>query len=419
MELAHVEGARTRPGGLFGFGGRGLFGVEVVAAVGDQAGQGEEHGHEDARHGQDRPVLGTLPACLPAGPHPMETGGVMTLSFMTLPVIDDCRAVRVDVGRATWRVRVLAPGTPGTDTSARLVTQVTVTDTHPPATKFDVSTLIWGAVQVSPAPARDPSAAEMAWVSASEGSDWTTAAWTPARAADSTSPWAESIRPRATMRTMTIKRTGATITSSAMAEPSSPRARRWRQPLGRYSWMGASLVADTVRSNQGMSAWARPVTVTWATSPDSVVVETCASVSVPGPVVCDELVGGLGARVRRRAVARRHLAALFGRGTGQVAGVGPQGELDADDDQEEEDGEADHELREPFFSSTLCAPVSVAGAAGRFGSRSLDVVGRIGELGGDDADDDDGGGHDEGGDDDPRGDLTAFVGRDELVRADT
>ena len=72
---AHVEGARTRPGGLFGFGGRCLFGVEVVAAVGDQAGQGEEHGHEDARHGQDRPVLGTLPAGLPAGPHPMEMAG--------------------------------------------------------------------------------------------------------------------------------------------------------------------------------------------------------------------------------------------------------------------------------------------------------------------------------------------------------
>ena len=49
--------------------------------------------------------------------------------------------------------------------------------------------------------------------------------------------------------------------------------------------MGASLVADTVRSNQGMRAWARPVTVTWATSPESVVVETGAPVSVPGPVV--------------------------------------------------------------------------------------------------------------------------------------
>ena len=56
-----VEGARTRPGGLFGFGGRRLLGVEVVAAVGDQTGQGEEHGHEDARHGQDRSVLKTLP----------------------------------------------------------------------------------------------------------------------------------------------------------------------------------------------------------------------------------------------------------------------------------------------------------------------------------------------------------------------
>ena len=40
--------------------------------------------------------------------------------------------------------RVLSPGMPGTDTSARLVTQVTVTDTQPPATKFDVSTVIWG-----------------------------------------------------------------------------------------------------------------------------------------------------------------------------------------------------------------------------------------------------------------------------------
>src|SRR5271166_6420100 len=112
---------------------------------------------------------------------------------------------------------VFEPGIPGTDTSARLVTQVTLTDTVPPATKFDVSVFIWGEGQVSPALARVLDTAAAAWDWASAASAWTTAAWTPARAADSTSPWAESTRPRATIRTMTIKRTGATITSSAMA----------------------------------------------------------------------------------------------------------------------------------------------------------------------------------------------------------
>src|ERR1019366_584339 len=129
-------------------------------------------------------------------------------------------------------VRVFDPGTPGTDTSARLVTQVTLTDTVPPATKLDVSVVIWGAGQVSPAPARVLVTAEVAWVWASAPSAWTTAAWTPARAADSTSPWAESIRPRATMSTMTNRSTGAAMTSSAMAWPSSPRIRRPRSPTG-------------------------------------------------------------------------------------------------------------------------------------------------------------------------------------------
>ena len=46
---------------------------------------------------------------------------------------------------------VFGPGTPGTDTSARLVTQVTVTDTEPPATKFDVLVMTWGDGHVSPA----------------------------------------------------------------------------------------------------------------------------------------------------------------------------------------------------------------------------------------------------------------------------
>ena len=54
-------------------------------------------------------------------------------------------------------LKVLAPGAPGTETSARLVTHVTLTDTHPPATKFEVSTLICGAVQVRPAPLSDES----------------------------------------------------------------------------------------------------------------------------------------------------------------------------------------------------------------------------------------------------------------------
>ena len=118
------------------------------------------------------------------------------------------------------------------------------------------------------------------------------------------------------MRTMTIRRTGATMTNSAMAWPSSPRSRRTAsQPLVRYSWIGALLVADTVRSSQGMSAWARPVTVTWATSPGQRagrhlwIRRAC-----PGPVVAMKLVGRLGAGARRRAVAGGHLAALLGRG---------------------------------------------------------------------------------------------------------
>ena len=103
--------------------------------------------------------------------------------------------------------------------------------------------------------------------------------------------------------------------------------------------------------------------------------------------------------------------------------MGPQGELDAGDDEEEEDGEADHELREPLLPSSTRhvrpCPVCADAAGAKLGSRSLDVVGRGGELGHDDADDDDGGGHDEGGDDDPRGDLAAFVAETRLVRADT
>jgi hypothetical protein len=50
--------------------------------------------------------------------------------------------------------RVFDPGTPGTDTSARLVMHTMVTDTHPPATKLEVSVVIWGDGQVSPAVAR-------------------------------------------------------------------------------------------------------------------------------------------------------------------------------------------------------------------------------------------------------------------------
>ena len=123
--------------------------------------------------------------------------------------------------------------------------------------------------------------------------------------------------------------------------------------------------------------------------------------------------------MRRRAVARRHLAALFGGGAGEVGGVGPQGELDADDDQEEEDGEADHEVREPLLSSTPVRPCPLSALAGRFGSRSLDVVRRIGELGGDDADDHDGGGHDEGGDDDHEAISPRSSAEMRLVRADT
>ena len=49
------------------------------------------------------------------------------------------------------------------------------------------------------------------------------------------------------------------------------------------------LVADTVRSSHGMRAWARPVSVTWATLPDIVLVATCGFVNVPGPVVAMKL----------------------------------------------------------------------------------------------------------------------------------
>ncbi len=99
------------------------------------------------------------------------------------------------------------------------------------------------------------------------------------------------------------------------------------------------------------------------------------------------------------AVARGHLAALFGRGAGQVGGVRPQGELDAGEDEEEEDGKADDEVREPLFSPWSANPRTSrvrrdhhaigAAAGGTARSRRLDVVGRVGELGGDDGHDDD------------------------------
>ena len=111
----------------------------------------------------------------------------------------------------------MVPGTPGIDTSARLVTQVTVTDTEPPGVKSDVLVLTCGDGHVRPAVPNVLATAATAWAWASLGLSWTTAAWTPALAADSTSPWAESIRPRLIMRTMTSKRTGATMTSSAIA----------------------------------------------------------------------------------------------------------------------------------------------------------------------------------------------------------
>ena len=108
-----------------------------------------------------------------------------------------------------------------------------------------------------------------------------------------------------------------------------------------------------------MRAWARPVTVTWATSPDSVLVTTCGFGQRAGTGGGDEALGRLGSGGWRRAVAGGHLAALLGCRPGQVAGVGPQGVLDPADDQQEEDGEADDELRQPGIASTAVSPMSV------------------------------------------------------------
>ena len=156
---ADVEGARTRPGRLFGLGGRRLLGVEVVAAVGDQPGQGQEHGHEDGTSWRGTDPLvgrGALTRCR-----------VVTLHLsLHLVIAAHGRPHELRVGHSSrcappkWPTGSSRPGMPGTDTSARLVTQVTLTDTAPPATKFDVSVVIWGAGQVSPAPARVLAATE-------------------------------------------------------------------------------------------------------------------------------------------------------------------------------------------------------------------------------------------------------------------
>ena len=118
------------------------------------------------------PSSGRCRGDAPAGLQPTEVSGrdaapgraLVTLAFMAGPFMRLPVSRRRGRGRcARWKshVKVFSPGMPGTDTSARLVTQVTVTDTQPPATKFDVSTVICGAVQVRPAPARDACAAEV------------------------------------------------------------------------------------------------------------------------------------------------------------------------------------------------------------------------------------------------------------------
>ena len=67
-----------------------------------------------------------------------------------------------------------------------------MTDTDPPGVKFEVLVVTRGDGHVSPAVPNVLATAATAWTWASLGLSWTTAAWTPARAADSTSPWAES-----------------------------------------------------------------------------------------------------------------------------------------------------------------------------------------------------------------------------------
>ena len=126
--------------------------------------------------------------------------------------------------------------------------------------------------------------------------------------------------------------------NARVAEPECPRALQIGRPrsgsspgraseilnssqLARYSWTGASLVADTSSVNQGISAWARPVTVTWATSPGRVVLSNLGMSERAGPGGGDEPVGGLDAGVRGGAVVRGDLTPLFGRGARQVAGV--------------------------------------------------------------------------------------------------
>ena len=86
----------------------------------------------------------------------------------------------------------MAPGTPGTDTSAKVVTQTTVTETQPPATKFDVSTVICGAVHVSPAPVEGRLRRGRGLALGVGGIGLDDRGLDAGAAADSTSPWAES-----------------------------------------------------------------------------------------------------------------------------------------------------------------------------------------------------------------------------------
>ena len=221
------------------------------------------------------------------------------------------------------------------------------------------------------------------------------------------------------MRRATNNNTAATMTSSARAEPSSPSADAVvSYPLlatGTVFLDRASPLAQTPRCNHGMIAWARSADRHLHRVPrPGCGRRTCGAVSELGPVVA---MNWYAAACPPPAWTRSAAAAgpLFGRRPGEVAGMGPQSELDA--------GEHGQERRRGCRRRTRPAPLlpvrgeghatSNSGpyahgimATGRSGDRGgtrlgvlgrLDVVGRVGELGHHDADDDDGGNHDERG----------------------
>ena len=291
MELPQVDGTGAGPGRLFGFGSRRLLGVEVATAVGHQAGQGQEHGHEHRRHSQELPVLAPVTTLRPVTPQSVA------------PCIHYCRLLEVRSGQTMRDVEFMKPsgrdrcepsmwpkGSSIREAGDRHVGQAGDAgdgDRHRAAGNEVLR--VGGDLRGR---TRQPGAGQRArhrgrrlglgvgrialdhgrlHRGARRGLDVALGRVDP--------PEADHEDDNEQEHRGHDHQLGDGLALFPAPSPS------FGQPLVRYSWMGALLVADTVRSSQGMMAWARPVTVTWATSPVTVVVVTAGAASVPGPVV--------------------------------------------------------------------------------------------------------------------------------------